>query len=146
MRVSKQGSGFLALAAALVAAGPGAQANELLVMPYTCTMVGSQPLLTPGPEQSHRIIGARDQRKFSACSPVNPDMCRQWTVHRFDLDCDGARVPWVSVVAATSEGSRRAWLLDGRLLVRMGPLWSLAPDDPCAREPDADDRRGQRRM
>ena len=117
-----------------------ARADELLVMPYACTMVGGRPLLTPGPEQGHRIFGQRDQRKFTACSPVNPGMCRNWTVHRFDLDCDGARVPWVSVVAATSEASRRAWLLDGRLLLRMGPAWSLAPDDPCAREPGLDDR------
>jgi hypothetical protein len=130
----------------LVPAGSGAHADELLVMPYACAMVGGQPVLTPGPEQSHRIIGPRDQRKFNACSPVNRDMCRQWTVHRFDLDCDGARVSWVSVVAATNEGTRRAWLLDGRLVLRMGPRWSLRPEDPCAREADPDDRAGYRRM
>ena len=39
-----------------------ARADELLVMPYTCTMVGGRPLLTPAPEQSHRIIGRREQR------------------------------------------------------------------------------------
>ncbi|MBO0763646.1 MAG: hypothetical protein J2P50_03510, partial [Hyphomicrobiaceae bacterium] len=118
MRVWTGRAGLLALAAVFVPAG--ASADELLVMPYACTMVGGQPVLTPGPEQSHHIIGARDQRKFNACSPVNRDMCRQWTVHRFDLDCDGARVSWVSVVAATNEGARRAWLLDGRLVLRMG--------------------------
>jgi hypothetical protein len=146
MRVWRRGAGLLALAAVLVPAGSGARADELLVMPYACAMVGGQPVLTPGPEQSHHIIGPRDQRKFNACSPVNRDMCRQWTVHRFDLDCDGARVPWVSVVAATNEGTRRAWLLDGRLVLRMGPQWSLRPDDPCAREADPDDRAGYRRM
>ncbi|HEY1243512.1 MAG TPA: hypothetical protein VGF29_01645 [Hyphomicrobiaceae bacterium] len=146
MRVWRRGAGLLALAALLVPAGSGARADELLVMPYACAMVGGQPVLTLGPEQSHRIIGPRDQRKFNACSPVNPDMCRQWTVHRFDLDCDGARVPWVSVVAATNEGTRRAWLLDGRLVLRMGPRWSLRPDNPCAREADPDDRAGYRRM
>ncbi len=144
MRVSRRGAGVLALAALLLPVA--AHANELLVMPYSCTMVGGQPLLTPSPEQGHRVIGQRDQRRFSACSPVNPDMCRQWTVHRFDLDCDGARVPWVSVVAATNEGSRRAWLLDGRLVLRMGPQWSLPPDDPCAQEPGADRRLEYRRM
>jgi hypothetical protein len=146
MRVWRRGAGLLALAALLVPAGSGARADELLVMPYACAMVGGQPVLTPGPEQSHRIIGPRDQRKFNACSPVNRDMCRQWTVHRFDLDCGGARVPWVSVVAATNEGTRRAWLLDGRLVLRMGPRWSLRPDDPCAREADPDDRAGYRHM
>ena len=117
-----------------------ARADELLVMPYACSMAGGQPVLTPGPEQGHRIIGQREQRKHKACSPVNPDMCRSWTVHRFDIDCDGRRVSWVSVVAATNEGSRRAWLLDGRLLLRMGPSWSLAPDDPCAQKVGAGER------
>jgi hypothetical protein len=144
MRVSRRGAGLLALAVLLLPAG--AHADELLVMPYYCTMVGGQPLLTPGPERSHRILGPRDERKFSACSPVNPDLCRQWTVHRFDLDCDGSRVSWVSVVAATNEGSRRAWLLNGRLVLRMGPRWSLPADDPCAQEPGPDHRFEYRRM
>jgi hypothetical protein len=144
MRVRRRGAGLLALAVLVLPAG--ARADELLVMPYTCTMAGGLPVLTPGPERSHRIIGSRDQRKFNACSPVNRDMCRQWTVHRFDLDCDGTRASWVSVVAATNEGGRRAWLLDGRLVLRMGPRWSLPPDDPCAREADPDDRAGYRRM
>ena len=141
MRVSRRGAGALALAALLLPVA--AQADELLVMPYSCTMVGGQPLLTRGPEQGHRVLGQRDQRRFSACSPVNPELCRQWTVHRFDLHCDGARVPWVSVVAATNEGNRRAWLLDGRLVLRMGPQWSLPPGDPCAQQPS--DRRFEHR-
>ncbi len=139
MQVSMRADAFRALALAtvglLLPLGHAAHADELLVMPYACTVVGRQPVLTPGPEQSHRIYGKRDQRKHTACSPVNPDMCRHWTVHRFDLDCDGTRVSWVSVVAASNEGSRRAWLLDGRLVLRMNPKWSLAPDDPCARDP-----------
>jgi hypothetical protein len=144
MPASKRGAAFFALTLCVLPAG--ARADELLVMPYACSMIGGQPVLDRGPEQSHHIIGPRDQRKFTACSPVNPALCRTWTVHRFDLDCDGARVPWVSVVAATNEGSRRAWLLDGRLVLRMGPRWSLAPDDPCAREPGPDEGYGYRRM
>jgi hypothetical protein len=143
MRVSRWGAGIVAIAALLLPVT--ALANELLVMPYACTMVGGQPLLTPSPEQGHRVLGPRDQRRFSACSPVNPDMCRQWTVYRFDLDCDGSRVPWASVVAATNEGSRRAWLLDGRLVLRMGPRWSLPVDDPCAQEPGQERRFEYRR-
>jgi hypothetical protein len=43
-------------------------------------------------------------------------------------------VPWVSVVAAAG-GTRngRAWVEDGRLRVRVGPWWNMAPGDPCAR-------------
>jgi hypothetical protein len=144
MRAWRRGVGLLALA--VLALPAAARADELLVMPYACTMEGRQPVLTPGPDQGHRIIGPREQRKFSACSQVNAGMCQQWTVQRFDLDCDGARVPWVSVVAATNEGRRNAWLLDGRLVLRMGPKWSLPPDDPCASEPDEDNRAGYRRM
>jgi hypothetical protein len=144
MPASKRGAAVVALILCILPAG--ARADELLVMPYACSMIGGQPVLDRGPEQSHRIVGPRDQRKFTACSPVNPGLCRTWTVHRFDLDCDGARVPWASVVAATNEGSRRAWLLDGRLVLRMGPRWSLAPDDPCARESGQDEGYGYRRM
>jgi hypothetical protein len=143
MRVTRRGAGVLALAALLLPVA-GARADELLVMPYSCSMAGGQPVLSPSPEQGHRIIGQRHQRKHTACSPANPDMCRHWIVHRFDLDCDGSRVSWVSVVAASNEGSRRAWLLDGRLVLRMGPRWSLTADDPCAREGDPDGRRMRR--
>ena len=116
-------------------------------MPYACAMIGGRPLLSPAPEQSYRVIGQREQRTFTACSPANPEMCRNWTVHRFDLDCEGARVPWVSVIAAASEQTaRRAWVEDGRLRLRMPPSWSFAPDDPCARGPGFDDRWGFGRM
>jgi hypothetical protein len=139
------GCRLLALAAALLGPLTPARADELLVMPYTCSMVGGRPMLARSEEQSHRIIGTREQRNFTACSPVNPDRCRQWTVHRFDLDCDGARVPWVSVVAAASEQvNDRAWVEDGRLRLRMGPGWSMSPDDPCGRR--YDDRFRSNRM
>ena len=126
-------------------AAPHAHAEELLVMPYACTVLGGRPLLAPGPERGHRIFGQREQRKFTACSPANPGMCRNWTVYRFDLDCDGTRVPWVEIVAAANEAGRRAWLADGRLQLRMTPRWSLGPDDPCAYEGGGDDPFGDRR-
>jgi hypothetical protein len=131
----------------LVAANSAVSADELLVMGYSCSMSGGRPMLSPGPEQSHRIIGQHEQRPFRACSPVNPERCRSWTVHRFDIDCEGTRVPWVAVVAAAAEQtSDRAWLEDGRLRLRMPPSWNLDPDDPCARPPGLDDRYGFGRM
>ena len=137
----------LLFATSLLLAGPAAHADELLVMPYACTMVGGRPLLTRAPEQSYRIIGRREQRTHTACSPANPEMCRNWTVHRFDLECEGARVPWVSVVASVAEETtRRAWMEDGRLLLRMPPSWSFEADDPCARPRGFDDRFGFGRM
>jgi hypothetical protein len=124
----------------------GARADELLVMPFACKLIGGRTVLEPGPEVGHRIFGPRETRRFTACSPVNPSLCRNWDVHRFDLDCDGSRTSWVSVVAAAGETNRRARLVDGRLQLRMGPRWALPPDDPCARGPARDDRFTDGRM
>ena len=148
MRALKRRAGVsLLFATSLLLAAPAAHADELLVMPYACTMVGGRPLLTRAPEQSYRVIGRREQRTHTACSPANREMCRNWTVHRFDLECEGARVPWVSVVASVAEETtRRAWIEDGRLLLRMQPSWSFQSDDPCARPRGFDDRFGFGRM
>jgi len=118
----------------LTLAGTAARADELLVMSYSCAVIGGQPVLTRSREdEGHRIIGRREQRTFSACSPSEPDMCRQWIVHRFDLDCGGVRVPWMSVVAAANARRRGgAWIENGRLLLQMPPRWAGESDDPCA--------------
>jgi hypothetical protein len=125
-----KGAGFL-LATSLLALGASpALSDDLLVMPYACAIVGGRALLTAGENQGHRIIGAREQRPFRACSNADPTLCRQWTIHRFELDCEGTPVPWTSVVANARPD--RAWLENGRLHVRMPPTWTLAADDPCA--------------
>ena len=126
---------FLSISATAVCA------EELLVMPFRCSINAGRPVLTPSEDEGYRILGQREQRTFKACSPVNPDTCKQWTVHRFDLECDGVRVPWASVAAA-ADGPRhgRAWVEDGRVRVRMPPWWSMAPGDPCARAVPYEDR------
>ncbi len=132
MRAWRRGAALFALIVCVLPAIPPAHADFFLVMPYTCEMSGGRPRLTPGPERGYRIIGEREQRRFNACSPANPGMCRRWTVYRFDLDCNGVRVPWVEVVAAANDSGRRARLVDGSLELRMPPPWSLPQDDPCA--------------
>lgn len=131
------------IACLLAASSLGARADELLVMPFSCRVAGGYPVLKASENQGHAVIGRREQREFRACSPVNPDMCQRWTVHRFDLDCGGRRVPWTEVVAAAEDVSRgRAFVArDGRLEVEMPPRWSLPPGSPCARERDVEDRR-----
>src|SRR5215475_7175614 len=110
------------------------RAEEMLVMPFRCSMIAGRPVLTPSPDEGYRILGQREQRTFSACSPVHPDTCKQWTVHRFELECGGARVPWASVaVAADGPRNPRAWIENGQVRVRMGPWWNMPPGDPCAR-------------
>jgi hypothetical protein len=111
-----------------------AGADELLLMPYSCEFVGGQPVLTRSQETGHRVISPHEQRAFSACSPVNPGMCRQWHIHRFDLDCGGVRVPWISIAAAVdAQRGRRASVANGHLYLQMPVWWSVPPDDPCAR-------------
>jgi hypothetical protein len=111
-------------------------AGELLVLPYACRVVGGEPVLTPAPDQGYRIIGQREERDFTECSPANPDMCRRWKLYRFDVDCGGRRVPWVSLsAAADTRSGRRSWVENGRMHLEMPPSWSMRPDDPCARHP-----------
>ncbi|MCC7250262.1 J domain-containing protein [Hyphomicrobium sp.] len=123
------------VAGVLLLGSSGVRADELHVMPYSCRVVGGQPVLTPAEDEGHPVIGHREQREFRACSPVDPDLCRRWTVHRFDLDCGGRRVPWVEVAAA-AEATRdgRAFISGGRLELEMPARWSLPPDAPCARQ------------
>lgn len=131
---------FVACALAVLSAG--ARADELLVMPYSCRVVGGQPVLTPSEDQGHAVIGRREQREFRACSPVNPDFCHRWTVHRFDLDCGGKRVPWIEVAAAAGDRQDgRAFVADGRLELEMPARWSLPAHSPCARERDVEEDR-----
>jgi hypothetical protein len=109
-------------------------AGELLVLPYACRVVGGEPVLTPSPDQGYRVIGRREERDFTECSPANPDMCRRWKLYRFDVDCGGQRVPWVSLsAAADAHSGGRSWVEGGRMHLEMPPSWSLRPDDPCTR-------------
>lgn len=140
MRVLLRGGCSFLFAASILIVGTASRADELLVMPYACSVSGGAPVLIPSADKGYRIIGGREQRNFTACSPSDPTECRNWTVHRFDVDCSGARVPWTSVVAA-ADGHRRAWVEGGRLLVRMPWTWSLPQGDPCARLSEFDQRR-----
>src|SRR5262249_44015968 len=122
------------LGAFLVICATASRAEEMLVMPFRCSVIAGRPVLTPSSDEGYRILGQREQRTFTACSPVHPDTCKQWTIHRFELECAGARVPWASVaVAADGPRNPRAWIGDGQVRVRMGPWWNMPPGDPCAR-------------
>ncbi|MGM3214209.1 hypothetical protein ACS229_31265, partial [Klebsiella pneumoniae] len=67
----------------LLACG-SAHAQELIVMPYRCAVYDGRPVLTPTAEdQGHRILSTREQRTITTCSPVDPGLCRQWSLHRF---------------------------------------------------------------
>ncbi|RTL70302.1 MAG: hypothetical protein EKK41_12865 [Hyphomicrobiales bacterium] len=116
---------------AMLACGT-ARAQELIFMPYRCAVYDGRPVLTPTAEdQGHRIVSTREQRTITTCSPVDPGLCRQWSLHRFEIDCGGVPVAWTSVLAAAYPDRVRAD--GGQLQIRMPPRWTMAPDDPCAR-------------
>lgn len=122
------------MASAIGIACTAAEAGEMLVIPYACRVVDGEPVLSPSDDRGYRIIGKREEREFSACSPANPDMCRRWKVYRFDVDCGGRRVPWASLsAAADAHRGGRSWIERGRLHLEMPPRWRMDPDDPCAR-------------
>lgn len=123
MRARLRDSVCLLIATALALAATAARAGELLVMPYTCSVVGGEVVLNPSRDEGHRIVSPRENREFTACSPADPSMCRKWTIHSFDIDCGGERVPWTSVVAAADQ-ERLAWIESGRLQIRMPPWWT----------------------
>jgi hypothetical protein len=132
MQISGKITAGLLAASTLVLFAPVTRAEEMLVMPYRCTMAGGQPLLTPARDEGHRILGQREQRQFKACAPGDPEMCRQWTVFRFDLDCGGARVPWMAVAAVAGDMRYgRPVIRNGQLNLPMPPRWGAEPDDPC---------------
>ncbi len=109
-------------------------AEDMLTMPLQCTVQGGRVTLSPLPtERNYKIVGTHENHPFTACAPSAPDVCRTWTVHKFDLACDGGRVGWVNVVAAFLEATpRRAWVEGGRVHFRMGPRWNgPAYDGAC---------------
>ena len=106
-------------------------------MPYACSASGGAFTLSPSREEAYRIYGQREERPYTVCSPVNPNACRTWLLHRFEMDCGGTRVDWLSVVEAASEQTTgRAWVEDGRMHMRMNQYWAgrgAGPDDPYPR-------------
>ena len=110
-----------------------AHGEERLVIPYSCKVHRGHVDLVPSRRQAYRVYGARQRQILTTCSPGVPGRCRSWTLHRFDLDCGGTRVPWPRVFAAVSERKTPglAWFADGRLHVSMGPSWAGAFASPC---------------
>jgi hypothetical protein len=134
MRIFAGRGAVLVIAGSLALAATPAASDDLLLMPYSCALIGGEPMLTRAGDEAHRIIGAREQQTFTTCSPADPSRCRQFTLHRFDLECGGMRVPWVAVaVAAARLRNARAWTANGRFHLQMPPRWGMAADDPCAR-------------
>jgi hypothetical protein len=110
----------------LLAAGSAAQA-DVLHMPFDCRADGAGVHLRRAPERTYAIIGRHEREIFTACSPTEPDTCRNWFVHRFEFDCDGDRVAWIDAAAAAARFTDwDAWIEDGQFRMRMNQLWGVA--------------------
>ena len=101
-------------------------------MPFACRVDGGRVLLSPAPMQSYPIVGAHDRRNFTACSPVRPRNCRKLDLHRFEIDCGGAKAGWLSVLAALAPWTDRPiQVRAGRMQVDMGPRYYGRASMPC---------------
>jgi hypothetical protein len=113
--------------------GPDKVDADTLSMPYSCQLEpGGKPILLPSDIRDYRIFGHKEQRRFEACSPINPSACRDWTIYKFDLECGGRRISWLSIAdAASREKGGTAWALHGRLHIEMPMRWAF-PQDRCS--------------
>ncbi len=95
---------FLASGLAVcLALGCGAVEAEELVLPYSCTMDGGTPRLTPSEETTYRIIGPRQDLAFPSCSGSAAWTCETMMIYKFAIECGGQRVAWAKVAAAARE-------------------------------------------
>ena len=107
-------------------------AQAQVTMPLRCSVEHGRIVLAPSPERSYRIVGPHRHHAFTACAPGQPDRCRTWMIHRFEMLCGATRVPWAAVVAAANERPPRRVLFNGgRLHIALGPAWR----PPAYRDP-----------
>lgn len=69
-------------------------------MPFACEVVGGRVQVQPGPSRSYRVFQPLERRAVTTCPGYPGQDCRRATLYRFDMDCGGVRVDWLSVVAA----------------------------------------------
>jgi hypothetical protein len=110
----------LLAATAGVALADTVSALERLVMPFSCGIEHGRLVVEPSSERTYLVLGRRTQQPFTACDGTGVARCRTLMLHRFDLACQGGRVPWVEVAAQLASRSRqRAWLDKGRLNIAL---------------------------
>lgn len=83
--------------------GCGAVEAEELVLPYSCTMDGGTPRLTPSEETTYRIIGPRQDLAFPSCSGSAAWTCETMMIYKFTTECGSQRVAWSKVAASARE-------------------------------------------
>lgn len=100
-------------------------------MPFTCQVDGGRVKLSPAPSKSYPIVGTHERRDFSGCAPARSRNCRSFELHRFEIDCGGAKADWLSVAAALgSLTESRNRVRNGRMQIDAGPRY-YGPPMPC---------------
>ncbi len=117
---------------ATVSQASTAQSRERVLMPWTCNLDNGRLRVEPSSEQSYAVIGAREQQSHAACFGPDANRCKTWMIHRFAVVCQGGRVPWVDIVAATARDRNRISLDSGALVVRTGPRQGAFVGRDCA--------------
>ncbi len=100
-----------------------AQADEQIVLPFECDVIGGRVQMRPSSDQAYRVYGARQEQRYRACSEQSPDRCRTFLVHRFTMACGRNRVEWpeaYEAIARATDG-RAFFNNEGALYYRMGP-------------------------
>jgi hypothetical protein len=122
---------FACLAVLLSACAGAAAAEERLAMPFACKLDGGRVKLDPSPTKSYPIVGAHERRDFTGCAPARSRNCRSFELHRFEIDCGGAKVDWLSVAAALGAlTDSRNRVRSGRMQIDAGPRY-YGPPMPC---------------
>ena len=124
---------FLALLGAVAALGWAAPAlaDSGLSMPFACQANRGKVELTPSDPRTYRVYGAPESRMFSTCAPDMPGGCPSLNLQRFDLDCSGVRVPWISVAEALTRYTKNpGYVSNGRFHLMSAPAWRAGPCGP----------------
>jgi hypothetical protein len=82
--------------------------------------------------QSYPLVGAHERRNFAACSRKPSRRCRDLDLHRFELDCGGKTIGWLSLAAALAgKMERPVSIRAGRMQVDVGPRYYGRRSMPC---------------
>ncbi len=109
-----------------------AEARERVVLPFQCQIANGQPVLIPDSPTAYSVLGRHESQEVTICAPANNNSCQIVLVHRFTMVCDGAEVPWTSVVSAGP--ARRDGRIDsenGLFRMRVSQERSPASAGPC---------------
>lgn len=137
MRNLERSLGIIVLAAVTwIGAASFAAAAEQVSIPYRCHTAGNTVQLTPSESRRYDIYGKREQDIITACPNGDQSRCKSWRVHKFDINCAGARVPWLDIVAAANAQSGGPARAQGnKLFVRMDPWWARRDGDRFGQRP-----------